>query len=334
MRTSVRVNNDLRVDEVLALAEAAERAGFDQLWISHDLFQRSAPVLLAAAAARTERLHLGIGIANPYTVHPAELAMFAATMQEYSAGRFLLGLSAGAEDFLGWVGITHDRPLTRTAQALRAIRALLNGERPADTDGVGPGWSDAAFLRTPPASTRIYLGAMSPRMLRLAGAEADGVLPLLFPPEHFVTARSHITQGMRDAGRNDADVDIAACFWCSVDADADAARSALARKLAYYGPAFSPYLLRRAGIEPDELEPIRQAVERGRISDAVRLVDERLLGLGIAGGVDDLIARCRRIMQLGATHLSFGPPLGPDPVAALELLGRSVLPALREQQAA
>ena len=65
-RFSLRLNNDLRVAEFAALAAAADEAGFDQVWVSHDLFWRSAPVLVAAAAAVTKRVKLGIGIMNPF----------------------------------------------------------------------------------------------------------------------------------------------------------------------------------------------------------------------------------------------------------------------------
>ena len=84
------------------LVVAAEALGFDQVWVSDDLFLRSAPVLVTAAAVRTSRIGLGIGIMNPYSVYLAELAMLTATLQEASGGRFLLGVAAGAEEFLGW----------------------------------------------------------------------------------------------------------------------------------------------------------------------------------------------------------------------------------------
>jgi hypothetical protein len=82
MRFSIRINNDLPVAETVRLAQAAEAAGFDQFWVSNDLFLRSAPTLLAALATHTERIELGSCIFNPYTIHPAELAMLAATMDE------------------------------------------------------------------------------------------------------------------------------------------------------------------------------------------------------------------------------------------------------------
>ena len=91
LRTSLRLNNDLTVEEFVAVVRRAERWGFDQVWVSNDLYLRSAPVLLTAAALATQRVRLGVGIMNPYSVHPSEIAMMAATLAEVSDGRFLLG---------------------------------------------------------------------------------------------------------------------------------------------------------------------------------------------------------------------------------------------------
>lgn len=310
LRFSIRVNNDLPVDRLVALARIADAHGFDQVWLSNDLFLRSAPVLLTVLAERTERIHIGSGIFNPYSIHPAELAMLAATLQEVSGGRFLLGLAAGAEEFLGWAGIAREKPLTRTAEAVRDVRTLLNGERPG-------GYTPEGHLRFP-APAPIYLGAMSPRMLGLAGELADGALPLLYPPEHFTTARDQVQAGLDKAGRDAADFDLPACFWVSVGTDAAAAKLALAEKIAYYGTAFAPYLLSRVGLKPADFQGIRPDQ-----------VSERMLALGIAGGPDEVVERCRGLIAAGARHLSFGPPLGPDPEAAVALLADEVLPKLR-----
>lgn len=329
MRFSLRLNNDTAPDTFVELTEVAEAAGFHQVWISNDLFLRSAPVLLAHAAHRTSRLQLGTGIMNPYSVHPAELAMVANTLQEVTGGRFLLGLGAGAEDFLRWAGLQRPRPLARTRVAVAAIRTLLEGGRPSEHDTTGAGWTEDAYLRTPAHPTPIYLGVMSPRMLALAGEVADGALPLLFPPEHFPVAASQAAGGARAVGRDAAALDLAACVWASVDdADPAAARHALAAKIAYYGPSFAPYLLARAGLSVTDFDPISAALRRDGLDAAARLVTEPMLRLGIAGSAADVVERCRWLIEQGATHVSFGPPLGPDPREAVEVLGRQVLPAL------
>ena len=327
MRFSLRLNNDLRIDDYVALAQAAEGAGFDQLWISNDLFLRSAPVLLAALAPATRRIELGTCILNPHTIHPAELAMLAATLDELSGGRFNLGLAAGAADFLAWVGIEDPRPVATMREAIGAIRAWLAGERPPAGRFVRE--PAAAYLRFAPRRvTPIYLGAMGPAMLRLAGELADGALPLLFPPEHYFAVRPLIDEGRRDPGLGA--LDLAACIWVSLADDAAAARRALAAKIAYYGHALGPLILERLGLTREDFTAIERVVTVDRdLERAGAMVDDRMLRIGVAGSPDALVTRLRPLVEAGVRHLSFGPPLGPDPLRAVELLGRHVLPALR-----
>jgi 5,10-methylenetetrahydromethanopterin reductase len=329
MRCSLRLNNDLRPADYVALARAAERHGFDQLWISNDLFLRSAPVLLTTVLQATERIEVGSGILNPHTVHPAELAMLAATLDELSGGRFNLGLGAGAADFLGWVGLEDARPAATLREAIVVIRAWLRGDRaPAGRFVRAP---EAAYLRvTPRRVTPIYLGAMGPAMLRLAGELADGALPLLFPPEHWSTVRPLVDEGARRRDPALGPIDLAACVWVSLADDDGAARRALAEKIAYYGHAFGPLIYARLGVDREEFAPIERALTVERDLDrACAMVDDRMLRIGVAGAPSTLVERLRPLVEAGVRHLSFGPPLGPDPLRAVELLGREVLPALR-----
>ncbi|MFN8512759.1 MAG: LLM class flavin-dependent oxidoreductase [Thermomicrobiales bacterium] len=328
LRFSLRLNNDLPVRDYLTLARAAEAAGFDQFWISHDLFLRSSAVILTAVAGATERIGVGTCILNPYTLHPAEIAMFAATLDEWSGGRALLGLGAGAGEFLKWVGLPQTAPLDTTRRAVTAIRAILAGERGGD-----PAWTDDAYLRfTPPTGRRIpiYLGAMSPRMLRLTGEIADGALPLLFPPEGYDEVHPLIAEGAARAGRSVADLDIAACIWCSIAPDRAAAEAPLKDKIAYYGHALSPTIWDRLGVTQDDFRPLEHAVMTERDPFKARnLVTDKMLAIGITGTPQDLIARLETLHARGVRHLSFGPPLGPDPLAAIEAIGRDVIPHFR-----
>ena len=322
LRTSLRFNNDLPAERFVRMAALAEELGFDQVWVSNDLFWRSAPVLLAAAARATSRIALGAGILNPVSMHVSEIAMAAASLHELSGGRFLLGLGAGADEFLGWAGLSLEPAIIRTRKALIELRALFSGDAPE-------GWRPEGHLRTGAAPVPIYVGAMGPKMLDLAGELADGALPLLFPPEHFATAAAHVADGARRAGRDPQAIDVAACVWCSIDDDASKARRALAEKIAYYGASFSPYLLRRASISVDDFIPIQEAMSAGDDRRAADLVTPAMLNLGIAGGVYEVAERCAALVKGGARHISFGPPLGPDPERAVAALGREVLPSLR-----
>lgn len=325
MRFSLRLNNDLKPDQYEALAQAAEAAGFDQFWISHDLLLRSATVILPLVARATTTIEIGSCIFNPYTLNPAEIAMIAATMDEVSGNRFNLGLAAGARDFLQWVGLRQERPLTAMRETITAIRRLLSGEA-ADLNGRFLQWRSEAYLRFPaPRVTPIYIGAMGPKMLELAGELGDGVLPLLFPPEHFFTVKPLLEAGIgRRAGTLEP-LDFAACIWVSLAADREAAQRTLAQKIAYYGASLSPLILTQLNLSVADFAPIQHTlnVERNE-AKAVAMVDERMLRIGVVGQPSDVIARLEPLVAAGAKHLSFGPPLGPDPLEAVSLLGQVI----------
>lgn len=324
MRFSLRLNNDLPVALYPRLAAAAERAGFDQIWVSHDLFLRSAPPIVSAMLAGTERLHCGIGILNPYSVHPAEIAMLGSTLDEASGNRFLLGLGAGAGDFLEWIGVEQTSPLGAVRESIEAIRRLQAGGVPPS--GKTFRFTQGAYLRfEAPRRTPIYVGAMGPRMLRLTGELADGALPLLFPPEHYGTVAALIAEGEAERSSDLEPLDLAACVWVSISDDRAAARRALAEKIAYYGASLSPLIQARLGLEASDWSVIERTVVEDRdLPRAAGMVDERMMRIGVAGTVDQVVERLTGLVDLGATHLSFGPPLGPDVEASVRLLGEAL----------
>jgi 5,10-methylenetetrahydromethanopterin reductase len=327
VRFSLRFNNDLDVSAYQRLAQAAEQAGFDQFWVSDDLFLRSVWIILSAVAQATRRIQLGTCIVNPYTMHPAEMAMAAGALDELAGGRLCLGISSGAADFLNWIGIQPEQPVTAVAGTVKALRSLFAGELPELE-----GWTAQAYLRFPTRRIPIYVGAMSPAMLRTIGRIGDGGLPLLFPPEHFSTAMAFIQEGLAQAGRSANDVDVVACIWCSVSEDRESAEMVLKDKIAYYGHALSPLILRQLGVERSEFGPIQSAVMVERdLPKARALVTPAMLRIGVVGNSKDLIPRLDDLVAMGARHLSFGPPLGPDPLAAIEILGREVLPRFRDR---
>lgn len=122
-------------------------------------------------------------------------------------------------------------------------------------------------------------------------------------------------------------------MWVSVDEDRDLAVTALAEKLAFYGTAFAPYLLELVGLTREDFAPAAAAQLRGDTAEAVRLVTPGMLRLGIAGTPEEVVERCNGLIEHGARHLSFGPPLGADPLRAVGLLGQRVIPQLRRRVA-
>ena len=86
----------------------------------------------------------------------------------------------------------------------------------------------------------------------------------------------------------------------------------------------------RLGVRREDFAPIEQAlmVERDE-AKAIGLVTDKMLRIGVVGDAHDLAARLQPLIAAGADHISFGPPLGPEPLKAIALLGREVLPQLR-----
>ena len=116
--------------------ERAERLGYDSLWVTERYFHEETFSLLGYLAARTERISLGVGVVNPYTRHPALIAMAAATLDRISGGRLLLGLGRSERHVIeGAMGIPYRRSLTRLGETIEQIRALLAGEPARCTHG-------------------------------------------------------------------------------------------------------------------------------------------------------------------------------------------------------
>src|SRR5258706_7327119 len=136
---------------------------------------------------------------------------------------------------------------------------------------------------------------MGPKLLERAGELADGALPFLFPPEHYPPAVAQITTGLDRVRRDPSSIDIAACVWCSIDADRARANRALAEKIAYYGASFSPHLLARAGLTQDDF-PREMTADQ---------VTAQMLSLGIAGDAAEVTERCRTLVAAGATSIPF-----------------------------
>jgi 5,10-methylenetetrahydromethanopterin reductase len=305
------------------LAVQAEEAGFDQVWVGNDFLGHPGIPAMASMLIATNRIHVGSGVLDPVSIHPGQIAQLASGFQELSGGRFILGLGAGSDVFFGYAGIEPARPVPRTRTAIVAIRELTNGRTPE-------GWQPAAKLHDP-HPVKIYVGAMGPKLLEMAGRYADGALPLCLPPRHVHNVMRQLAVGAEKAGRSVDELDVAACVWCAVDEDRDVARRMLARHIALYSGSLSPDALAANGLDPEEFQRTQQLVDEGREEDAIRAVlTSSMLELGIVGGADEIVEQCSALIEAGVRHVSFGPPLGSDGPRALELLGQKVVPMLRE----
>ena len=191
----------------LALAREADRVGYAVVWAA-EAYGSDAATVLAWVAAQTERIDVGSAIFQIPGRTPANTAMTAATLDTLSGGRFRLGLGvSGPQVSEGWHGVRFDKPLARTREYVAIVRKALARER-LTYDGEfftlplpdGPG--KALTLTVHPVRERIpiYLAAVGPRNLELAGEIADGWLAIFFDPDHAGELLAHVRAGRDKAG--------------------------------------------------------------------------------------------------------------------------------------
>ncbi|HVL97484.1 MAG TPA: LLM class flavin-dependent oxidoreductase [Solirubrobacteraceae bacterium] len=225
------VERDVRWPEYLAMAGAAERAGFDSIWIGDHLLYRGdgrperAPweawTLLSALAAATERVRLGPLVACLGFHPPGLIAKMAATIDEVSGGRFVLGVGAGwNETEFRAFGLPFDRRVSRFAEQFEIVRGLLAGER-VTLDGRFARAEDAVLLPPPRRRVPLMVGSNGPRVLGLTLPHVDAWNTWYEDygnsAEGFATLDARVTQAARDAGRDPADVARSACALVVLD---------------------------------------------------------------------------------------------------------------------
>ncbi len=330
MRFGIRFNSDSGgIRDVVRWAQLAESLGFDDFWYCQDLMKRDAWVTLTAVAAATTRIRVGTCIVNPFTASPAEIAMHAASLQEFSDGRFVLGIGPGDPPYQKWVGLKQARPRAGLAEAISILRALFRGEE-VNSDGDVFRWRGARLrMPIPPQPIPIYVGGQGPRVLELAGEAGDGALPIMFPPETIDAVGGHIRAGAARVGNSMDKFDLAACVWWSMADTRAQAEDALRYLVAYYGPSLRLETLAPVGLSPADFDAIREAWQANDMTRAMALVTPRMFRLAIVGSPDELIERVRWLQQRGATQINIGPPLGPDRERALRLTAERVLSAFR-----
>ena len=244
-------------------ARAAETAGYESLWVTERYFHEETFTLLGFLAAVTLRLKLGVGVTNPYTRHPALLAMASATLDRVSGGRFILGMGR-SEPFIirDRLGLDYRQPRAVLAQAVGHVRDLLGGNR-VDTTGEQVTLRNTRLAILPVQQPMpIYLAALGPQALRLAGAVADGVILNAYVPTGYVRyAVREIRHAALQAGRDPEAIDITCMLVVRLTPDAEALMPGLKQRLVRLlaEPHVGEILLAQGGFDPDILKPLRAA---------------------------------------------------------------------------
>src|SRR4051794_5773702 len=199
----------LTSEDQLKLVRAAEEAGWDSVWAA-EAYGSDAATVLAWLAAQTSRIRIGSAIFQMPGRSPAMTAMTAATLDQLSDGRMLLGIgTSGPQVAEGWHGQRFAKQLQRTREYVEILRKALARERlvyEGETYELplpdGPG--KALKLMIAPVQERIpiYIAAIGPKNTQLVGEIADGWLPVFFSPEHVEHSRSLLAEGAARSGRS------------------------------------------------------------------------------------------------------------------------------------
>jgi len=241
--TTVEASGGGRWREQADFVAEAEKLGLDVCWVA-EAWGADAPSAIGYYAARTDRMLLGSGIMQLGIRTPAAIAQTAITLSNLSGGRFLLGLGAsGPQVIEGLHGIPFARPLARMRETVHIIRQALDGSKISfsGTEFTIPRPGEAVPMRLsarPEHAIPLYLAALSPAMLRLTGAIADGWLGTSFVPEAAAGAYfAHLDEGLAASGRTRADLDICQGAEVALAPGEDALRAMIAGRKK--GLAFS-----------------------------------------------------------------------------------------------
>ncbi len=275
-----------------AVYAALDDAGFTDVW-SSEVAGADAFTPLALAAAWSPRLRLGTAITPVFTRGPGLLAMSAAALAEAAPGRFALGVGASSPVLVrDWNAIGFDEPFKRTRDVLRFLRAALRGET---VDGAFDTFAVRRFTleRPPSVPPPVVLAALRPGMLRLAAAEADGVILNWLAAEDVPTALAEV--GERRPG-----FEVAARIFVCPTEDAAYARALGRRMITGYltVPAYAAFH-RWLGRE-DSLGPMWQAWAAGdRRGASAAVPDEVVDALVLHGSPEQCAAAVRRYADNG-----------------------------------
>jgi F420-dependent oxidoreductase-like protein len=294
----------LSADDQLALVQEAERLGYDSVWTA-EAYGSDAATILGWLAQATSKIRLGSAIFQMPGRSPAMTAMTAATLDQLSGGRMILGIgSSGPQVAEGWHGQRFGRQLQRTREYVEVVRKALARERleyKGETLELplpdGPG--KALKLTIAPVQERIpiFLAAIGPKNTTLAAEIADGWIPTLFSPEHVAEFRPLLEEGFARAGGGKGfdDFEIAPTVNVFVTDDVTAARDAMRPYVALYvggmgsrDKNFYNALVQRYGFE-DAARRVQDLYLDGKRDEAAAALPEELIDTVSLCGPPDVV---------------------------------------------
>src|SRR3954468_22239268 len=311
----------LTAADQLAIVQEAEQVGYDSVWTA-EAYGSDAATILALIAGQTSRIKIGSAIFQMPGRSATMTAMTAATLDQLSDGRMLLGIgSSGPQVSEGWHGVRFAKQLQRAREYVEVMRMALRRER-VDFQGEtlvlplpdGPGKPLKLTIAPVQEQIPIYLAAIGPKNTALAGEIADGWIPTLLDPEHLSTLRQNLEEGASRAGRDLEGFDIAPSVQVFVNDDLDAARDALRPFIALYVGGmgsrkqnFYNQLVQRYGFE-DAAKEVQDLYLDGKKDEAAAALPGELIDrVSICGPKDVVRERIAKYRDAGVGTLGVSP---------------------------
>ncbi len=290
-------------DEQLAAVRAAEELGYDSVWTA-EAYGSDAATILAWLAGQTSKVKLGSAVFQIPGRSAAMTAMTAATIDQLSGGRMILGLgTSGPQVSEGWHGQRFGRQLQRTREYFDVVRMALRRERLVYAGETlqlplpdGPGKPLKLTIAPVQEQIPLYLAAIGPRNTALAGEIADGWLPTFFSPEHVGTFRTRLLKGAAKAGRTLDGFEITPQVSVHISDDLETARNFMRPALALYVGGmgsrkqnFYNALVREYGFE-DAAAEVQDLYLDGKREEAMSAIPDELIDLVSLVGPKDMVA--------------------------------------------
>lgn len=296
-RYGVRLENDpaLTTQDYQEMGAQAERNGFEAVWVPEG-GGRDSLTSLATIAMKTETVKLGTGILPIFARTATNTAMGAAGMAAVSGGRFILGLGVGHRPTVeSRDGIPFKQPMTRMRETIQIVKALLSGDQ-VDFPGKHFKISGASMgAAAPKTKVPIYIAALGPQMLEMAGELADGVLMNWTAVDYLGEAIEHIKRGAEKAGRNPEEIDVAGYVRVAVGGDVAASRDSLRRQVARYaGNPFYRNFFQQTGFDK-EMSAAAAALADGNLDRAADSITAEMQNqVAVVGTVEE----CRAALEM------------------------------------
>ncbi len=312
------------LDSALERVRLADSLGYDSAYTTH-IAGRDSLTLLMAYASASERIRLGTGVVPIFSRTPVAMAQTAATIDEFSAGRMVLGLGVSHKVTVeNWFGASIERPVTQMREYASVVRAILEGRPPPEGSYFPTKFQFMGYEAR--ADLPIYIAALSPNMLRLAGEIADGVMLWLCNPDYIRdVVVPAVAEGREKAGKSMEGFDVVAAVPVGLTDDPDAAKAAFRQDLIPYASLpFYREMLKRGGFGGD-LEAFDAGMAGGDLEAAkAGLSDGLLQALSGIGSKEDVFEAVTRYRDGGATSPCIGGIPGTDYSATIEAVAELI----------